>query len=154
MLFLPLSVKPLNIFEKHTPRIFSLKLHRKSIENPTKPINKSTKIAHTRVLGEPSSDVRLLGTFWARFGASLGRLGRVLEASWRVLGACWPSETCSLSSWPHRVPLPGAKRCAKSRCPSSWTHRVPLVANRQTSIKKIGNRSQLEAVSKAKSEET
>ena len=93
MLFLPLSVKPLNIFEKSTPRTFNFKIHRKTIENPTKIHQQiDQNRSYTRlgsIFERLAASRRVLGAFWRVFGASWARLGGVLArlgASWARLG--------------------------------------------------------------------
>ena len=89
MLFLPLSVKPLNIFEKSTPRTFNLRIHRKSIENPTKIHQQiDQNRSYTRlgsIFERLAASRRVLGAFWRDFGASWARLGRVLARRGGVL---------------------------------------------------------------------
>ena len=81
------------------------KVNQKSINNPSKMDQKSSKIEVRRA---PVQVWRRLGPSWAIqsvFGGILDCLGSVLEASWRglggLLGGLWPRKVANMApTWP------------------------------------------------------
>ena len=78
------------------------KINPKSIKNPPKIDQKSTKNRSWRPLGASWGVLNVLGASWGRLGGLLGRLGGLLGASW------WPT-------WLQVDPQKGAKIDQKSK---------------------------------------